>query len=174
MNGDGVISSADKQVVKDLTPKYFGGIQNQFTYKNWNLDFLFQFVKRENYGFISNVPGGGPYNQSNAMTNAWEQAGDQTNTQIHTTGVNGAAVAAYYRYIESDEIITDGSFIRLKNIALSYDVPLKMTKSLKCKLFVQGQNLLTFTSYNGADPEFKFSGFLPPLKVVSAGMTLSF
>lgn len=174
MNGDGVISSTDKQVVKDLTPKYFGGIQNQFTYKNWNLDFLFQFVKRENYGFISNVPGGGPYNQSNDMTNAWEQAGDQTNTQIHTTGVNGAAVAAYYRYIESDEIITDGSFIRLKNIALSYDVPLKMTKSLKCKLFVQGQNLLTFTSYNGGDPEFKFSGFLPPLKVVSAGMTLSF
>ena len=108
------------------------------------------------------------------MNNAWEQAGDQTNTQIHTTGVNGAAVAAYYRYIESDEIITDGSFIRLKNIALSYDVPLKMTKSLKCKLFVQGQNLLTFTSYNGADPEFKFSGFLPPLKVISAGMTLNF
>ncbi|MBY0487427.1 MAG: SusC/RagA family TonB-linked outer membrane protein, partial [Flavobacteriaceae bacterium] len=174
LNGDGSITTADKQIVKDLAPKYFGGIQNQFQYKNWQLDFLFQFVKRENYDYIANVPGGGPYNQSNTMTSAWQQIGDQTNNQLNTTGLNSAAVAAYYKFIESDAIITDGSFVRLKNIAITYEVPLKPSNGIKCKIFAQGQNLLTFTSYKAGDPEFKFSGFLPPLKVYSFGMTLNF
>ena len=174
LNGDGSITTADKQIVKDLSPKYFGGIQNQLDYKNWQLDFLLQFVKRENYDYISNVPGGGQVNQSNTSGDAWQQIGDQSGSQLHTTGLNGAAVSAYYRYIESDAVITDGSFIRLKNISLSYDIPLQTTSNVKCKLFVQGQNLLTFTSYKAGDPEFKFSGFLPPLKVISGGMTLNF
>ncbi|WP_159452593.1 SusC/RagA family TonB-linked outer membrane protein [Pedobacter nyackensis] len=173
-NNDGNITSSDKQNVKDLTPKFFGGIQNQLEYKNWQLDFLFQFVKKENYDYISNVSGGGPYNQSITITDAWQQAGDQTDTQMHTTGLNSEAVSAYNRDVESDAVIKDGSFIRLKNIALTYDLPLKMANKVKCKLFLQGQNLLTFTPYKGGDPEFRFSGFLPPLKVYSAGMTLSF
>jgi len=64
--------------------------------------------------------------------------------------------------------------VRLKNISLSYDVPLKPHSGMKCTLFIQGQNVLTFTSYKGGDPEFKFSGFLPPLRVFSGGMTMSF
>ena len=100
--------------------------------------------------------------------------GIKASSQLHTTGLNGAAVSAYYRYIESDAVITDGSFIRLKNISLSYDIPLQTTTNVKCKLFIQGQNLLTFTSYKAGDPEFKFSGFLTPLKVISGGMTLNF
>ncbi|MBC5841705.1 MULTISPECIES: SusC/RagA family TonB-linked outer membrane protein [Flavobacterium] len=174
LNGDGSITAGDKQISKDLSPKYFGGIQNQLDYKNWQLDFLFQFVKRDNYDYISNVPGGGQVNQSNTSGDAWQQIGDQSSSQLHTTGLNGAAVSAYYRYIESDAVITDGSFIRLKNISLSYDIPLQATTNVKCKLFIQCQNLLTFTSYKAGDPEFKFSGFLPPLKVISGGMTLNF
>ncbi|MFV8363580.1 SusC/RagA family TonB-linked outer membrane protein [Flavobacterium sp. ZT3P35] len=174
LNGDGSITAGDKQISKDLSPKYFGGIQNQLDYKNWQLDFLLQFVKRDNYDYISNVPGGGQVNQSNSSGDAWQQIGDQSSSQLHTTGLNGAAVSTYYRYIESDAVITDGSFIRLKNISLSYDIPLQTTTNVKCKLFIQGQNLLTFTPYKAGDPEFKFSGFLPPLKVISGGMTLNF
>ena len=174
LNGDGSITAGDKQISKDLSPKYFGGIQNQLDYKNWQLDFLLQFVKRDNYDYISNVPGGGQVNQSSTSGDAWQQIGDQSSSQLHTTGLNGAAVSSYYRYIESDAVITDGSFIRLKNISLSYDIPLQATTNVKYKLFIQGQNLLTFTSYKAGDPEFKFSGFLPPLKVISGGMTLNF
>jgi len=174
MNGDGIISTSDKQVVKDLAPKYFGGIQNQLQYRNLQLDFLFQFVKRENYDYVSNVAGGGPYNLSTSMIDAWQHPGDQASHQMNTTGVNTTAVAAYNKYIESDATLTDGSFIRLKNISLSYDLPLKPSLGIKCRLFVQGQNLLTFTSYKNGDPEFRFSGFLPPLKVYSGGMTLNF
>ena len=174
VNGDGLISVADRQTLVNLSPKYFGGLQNQFQYKNWQLDFLFQFVKKQAFDYISNVPGGTPYNQSTALTTAWQKVGDQSDYQLHTAGFNSMATVAYNRYAESDAVVTDGSYVRLKNIYLSYDVPIKKVKELTCKLFIQGQNVLTFTPYRGGDPEFRFSGFLPPLRVISGGMTLTF
>ncbi|WP_188050785.1 SusC/RagA family TonB-linked outer membrane protein [Flavobacterium sp. GP15] len=174
VTGDGLISIADKQTLVDLSPKFFGGLQNQFQYKNWQLDFLIQFVKKQAYDYISNVPGGTPYNQSTNLTDAWQKAGDQSLHQLNTAGLNSMATVAYNRYAESDAVVTDGSYVRLKNVYLSYDLPLKMLKEVNCKLFVQGQNILTFTPYRGGDPEFRFSGFLPPLRVISGGMTLTF
>jgi hypothetical protein len=81
---------------------------------------------------------------------------------------------AYYQYAASDATIVDGSYIRLKNIALNYDLPSEGIKGIKCRLFLQGQNLLTFTSYKGGDPEFRYSGYLPPLKVISFGTQITF
>lgn len=175
VNGDGLITAdKDRKTVADLTPKYFGGIQNQFQFKNLQLDFLFQFVKQKNYDYIANVPAGSFYNQMAAMTNSWQQSGDNTHYQQNTTGTNGEAVTAFYNYRSSDAVIVDGSYIRLKNISLSYDLPLMMDKSLKCKLFFQGQNLMTFTPYKGGDPEFKYAGYLPPLKMYTVGVQLTF
>ncbi|SHH67278.1 SusC/RagA family TonB-linked outer membrane protein [Flavobacterium johnsoniae] len=175
VNGDGLITAdKDRKTVADLTPKYFGGIQNQFQFKNLQLDFLFQFVKQKNYDYIANVPAGSFYNQMAAMTNSWQQSGDNTPYQQNTIGTNGEAVTAFYNYRSSDAVIVDGSYIRLKNISLSYDLPLMMDKSLKCKLFFQGQNLMTFTPYKGGDPEFKYAGYLPPLKMYTVGVQLTF
>lgn len=175
VNGDGFITAdKDRKTVADLTPKYFGGIQNQFQFKNLQLDFLFQFVKQKNYDYIASVPPGAFYNQMAAMTNSWQQSGDNTPYQQNTTGTNGEAVTAFYNYRLSDAVIVDGSYIRLKNISLSYDLPLMMDKSLKCKLFFQGQNLMTFTPYKGGDPEFKYAGYLPPLKMYTVGVQLTF
>jgi len=57
VNKDGVITSLeDKKTIVDLTPQYYGGLQNQLHYKNWQLDFLFQFVKQQNYDYNPNVP----------------------------------------------------------------------------------------------------------------------
>ncbi|RUT71533.1 SusC/RagA family TonB-linked outer membrane protein [Flavobacterium cupreum] len=175
VNGDGLITAdKDRKTVADLTPQYFGGIQNQFRFKNLQLDFLFQFVKQKNYDYIANVPAGAFYNQTAAMTNSWQQSGDNTPYQQSTTGTNGEAVTSFYNYRSSDAAIVDGSYIRLKNISLSYDLPLKMDKNLKCRLFFQGQNLMTFTSYKGGDPEFKYAGYLPPLKMYTVGVQLTF
>lgn len=175
VNGDGIITAdKDKKTIADLTPKYFGGIQNQFQFKNVQLDFLFQFVKQKTYDYIANVPGGAFYNQRAAMTSAWQTTGDTTTYQQNTTGVNSEAVTAFYNYKASDAIIVDGSYIRLKNISLSYDLALEMQKKIKCKLFFQGQNLLTFTPYKGGDPEFKYTGYLPPLKIYTIGIQLTF
>ena len=110
-------------------------------------------------------------NQPSALVNHWQQPGDNATNQVLTDGTNGDAVNAYYNYFDSDGAISDASYVRLKNLSLSYDLPLK---DIKCKLFFEGQNVLTFTHYNGADPEFKSAGYLPPLRVLSAGVQFSF
>jgi TonB-linked SusC/RagA family outer membrane protein len=173
INKDGRISfPEDKQLIVDLTPKYYGGIQNQFTYRNLTLDFLFQFIKQQNRSYPMG-PAGMMSNQQERMSSSWQQPGDIKPYQIYTTGYNSDAITGDYLYAQSDASITDASFIRLKNISLSYDLPLNL-KETKCKIMLQGQNLLTFTKYKDGDPEFTSYGFLPPLKVITAGVQLTF
>jgi len=175
VNGDGSLSATeDKQTVLDLNPKYFGGLQNQISYKGVQLDFLFQFVKQVNYNsaYLSGIPGM-MANQPTAVSDHWQQPGDVAAYQQYTTGVNGAAVDAASKYRESDAAITDASYIRLKNVSLSYNLPEKWLSGVKCRVFAEAQNLLTITHYKGADPEFRAPGFLPPLKVFTAGLQLT-
>lgn len=172
-NNDGVISfPEDRQTAADLNPKFFGGLQNQLRYKNWKLDFLFQFVKQKNRSYPMGAAGM-MSNQRTTAINSWLQPGDQTNYQIYTAGNNYDALIADYYYSESDASVIDASFIRLKNIALSFDVPLKLRET-QFKIIAQAQNLLTFTKFNEGDPEFTSYGFLPPLKVITAGVQLTF
>ena len=173
-DGDGNISSdKDKQSIQDFTPDYFGGLHNQLRYKRVELSFLFQFVKQRNFNeraFFS-VPGIA-YNQPPGAT-FWQQPGDNAQYQVLTTGANSAAVDAYFKYAESDAVIGDASYIRLKNIALSYDLPDGIFKDMKCRVYAQAQNLFTITSYKGFDPEFRQLGYLPPMKMITAGIQLS-
>ncbi|RKR05150.1 TonB-linked SusC/RagA family outer membrane protein [Flavobacterium sp. 90] len=172
-NKDGTISfPEDKQTIMDLNPQYFGGLQNQLSYKGWKLDFLFQFVKQKNRTYYTDFAGQ-MANQPARLVGSWTQPGDNALGQIYTTGYNGAALTADYLFSQSTGSITDASFIRLKNIALSYDLPLNL-KTTKCQLLLQGQNLLTFTKYQDGDPEFINAGYLPPLKIITAGIQLTF
>lgn len=176
VNGDGTITYPDdSQTIRNLSPKYFGGLQNHLEYKGWQLDFLFQFVKQENYNwaYMAGLPGAF-VNQSIYAEDSWQKPGDTSPYQQYSTGINNDVVDAYYRYISSNAAVSDASFIRLKNIALSYDIPKKWIKELQCKMYLQGQNLLLFTPYKGADPEFRTAGYLPPLKVITAGLQLNF
>ncbi|MDQ6472751.1 SusC/RagA family TonB-linked outer membrane protein [Flavobacterium sp. LHD-80] len=172
-NKDGLLSSPDdKQTVVSFTPDYFGGFQNQLSYKNWKLDFLFQFVKQRN---ASNLVGmaGNMANRAERLVNNWKESGDIKSYQLYTTGLNTAAVSAQSRYTSSDATVMDASYIRLKTLSLSYNLPL-LLKDMQCSITLQGQNLLTFTSYDDGDPEFKSSGYLPPLKIINAGIQLTF
>jgi len=175
MNGDGAITTSDKTQVADLSPKYFGGLQNSFRYKRWQLDFLFQFVKQDNYNETAFffLPGT-MSNQPASALDHWQQAGDVAAHQVFTDGMNFEAFDNYDRYYNSDAAISDASYVRLKNLSISFDVPENLLQYVKCKLYFEGQNLITFTNYRGADPEFQSSGYLPPLRVLSAGVQLSF
>ncbi|SEA25539.1 TonB-linked outer membrane protein, SusC/RagA family [Flavobacterium gillisiae] len=174
VNGDGVISAPDdKQTVLDFSPRYFGGLQNQFSYYGWQLDFLFQFVKQQNWDYAAGYAGG-MYNQPAAIANSWQQSGDTTAFQQFTSGTNGEIVQAYSNYTLSDAGVVDASYIRLKNIALSYALPQHWSKSVHCKISLQGQNILTFTNYKNGDPEFRNPGYLPPLKTYNLGVQLTF
>ena len=175
-NGDGVLMAGDDtQVARDMAPKFYGGWHNEISYKGWTLDFLFQFVKQENFSAyaILGVPGAGP-NMSVEAVGSWSQPGDAGPYQRFTTGNDSQVLEAYYRYAQSDAAIADASYVRLKNASLSYDIPATWMAGNKCRVSLQGQNLFTLTPYKGADPEFRSAGYLPPLRIITAGIKLDF
>jgi TonB-linked SusC/RagA family outer membrane protein len=175
VNGDGALNPADdKQTIKDLNIKFYGGLQNQLRYRNIDLDFLFQFVKQDNLNenFGNPMPGT-MYNQPSGVMDRWQNDGD-TGPYQGFSNSNSARSLANSRFLQSDAIISDASFIRLKNISLSYTLPRELTKKISCRLSIQAQNVLTFTKYKGIDPEFKISGYLPPLRVYTTSIQLTF
>ena len=176
VNGDGAITyEDDRQTVKDFNPDYYGGIQNQFNYKGLQLDFLFQFVKQLNFNFANTqLYPGLSINQPAEYVNSWHQPGDNAPYQMYTAGSNSAAMQASEYFSVSDAAVSDASYIRLKNISLSYEFPKKLLPQIGCRLSLQAQNLLTITKFKGADPEFTQGGTLPPLRVISLGMQFTF
>ena len=171
-DNDGQISAPnDRQVIGNLNPEWFGGLGNQISYKNWEVDILFQFVKQQgrNFGYFFPVAGSFS-NQPIDVLNNWSENGANATSQSYTSGANAPAMQAYSRYIDSNGILSDASFVRLKSVSLSYNLPKQWTKTFSGRIYLQGQNVLTFTKYQGADPENQTSGFLPPLKQWTLGV----
>lgn len=172
-NGDGLITSVeDRQYIADLTPKFHGGFTNTLRYKSWNLDVFFQFVNKKGYnGFYGTSSPGTLFNQPVSVLDRWQALGDQSMMQQFTTGTNSAAALAYSQFTQSNGIISDASFVRLKSMALSYTLPLDKSDNKSCRISLQGQNLLTFTRFKGGDPE-QGIGYIPPLKRIILGVQL--
>jgi TonB-linked SusC/RagA family outer membrane protein len=175
-NNDGIISSnEDRKIIIDTTPEYFGGLSNQMSYKNWSLDFLFQFVKQQGTDVLATFPITGAFsNQPTSVLNNYPQSGADSTIQHYTTGENAEAITAFNNFTRSDAVTTDASFIRLKSITLSYELPSKGTKAISGRMYLQGQNLLTLTNYKGPDPENQSGVYLPPLRQITLGVQLSF
>jgi TonB-linked SusC/RagA family outer membrane protein len=174
-DGDGAITAEnDREKIISMTPELFGGWQNSFQYKNWELDFLFQFVKQlgNNYNTYTSLPGTGN-NLPTSFMDSWQSPSDTGNYQPYTTGLNTDIVNSHNKFINSDAAISDASFIRLKNLSISYKLP-KFFDSADCSVYVLGQNLFIITKYKGADPENRSSSSLPPLRIISMGINLSF
>ncbi|WP_313636464.1 SusC/RagA family TonB-linked outer membrane protein [Empedobacter sp.] len=172
-NQDGKINTEDKQVIKNVGVKWFGGWSNQVQYKNVGLDVLFQFVKQNSINYIAQsfIPGS-LTNQPIEFLDAYSPNNPSAKYQRYSTGSQTLASQAYNNFKQSDQSVSDGSYIRLKNISISYQFKIANTSSLK--LFLNGQNLWTLTNYFGADPEFVLSGYLPPLKEYTLGLQLNF
>ncbi|RFN60337.1 SusC/RagA family TonB-linked outer membrane protein [Marixanthomonas ophiurae] len=172
-NNDGNISAPDdQQQVVDLAPDYYGGLSNQLTYKNWDLSFFFQFKKQKAFNnFRNGTAPGIMVNQPVSVLDRWQQPGDSGFMQLYTTGSNAEATEAFSNYGRSDASISDGSYVRLKNISLSYLLPENILDA-RCRIYLQAQNVLTITKYNAGDPE-QLKGFLPPLRQLSFGFDLT-
>lgn len=176
-NGSGSITIADMAPLGTVTPKFYGGLQNNFSYKNWNFDFFFQFVKQEgpllNYGTLSSTYGARSNKDVSALER-WTSAGQLTDIPVATAGT-ATAYAAYNQWRLSTANWGDASFIRLKNVSLRYNLGslLKSIKVNNISVYLQGQNLFTITKYKGFDPETK-GLTLPPLSVYTAGLQVSF
>lgn len=164
----------DMVKINNLSPRLYGGIINNISYKNFDLSCLFQLVVKNGYNYNIINPPGSRYNQPVEVLNRWRQKGDVTNVQRYT--VTGDAFIAYINYLNySNGPITDASYVRLKNAYLSYTIPDKKLKRT-LKIYLQGQNLLTFTKYKGLDPETNTvvgSNALPTLRIWTAGLQAS-
>jgi TonB-dependent starch-binding outer membrane protein SusC len=178
VNGDGKITTPeDNSKIIFVGQNFYGGFNNQWTYKGLSLDIFFQFVKQTG-GF--GIPLGGllPGGYNNVPASVldkkiWRQPGDIAEIQRPTTGNDVEAERALGNINLSDASIVDASFVRLKNVALSYSLPKKWTKNLTCRFYFQGQNLFVITDYEGDDPESLSYASLAPLKMFTMGIHLT-
>lgn len=166
-----------KKTIVKTVPPYFGGLNSSFRYKEITLDFLFQFVKQKglNYYYGSFPNGYFNVNEPTWLNNSWQKPGDISSHQRFSTGYN--YVGMYTDVNQSDAAYTDASFIRLKNVSISWQIPQPWRNRAhlqSLKVYLQGQNLLIFTHYKGLDPETLNSKGLPPLRVVTGGIQVSF
>ncbi|MGS2741848.1 SusC/RagA family TonB-linked outer membrane protein [Sinomicrobium sp. M5D2P17] len=180
VNGDGNISFPnDIQFLREITQDYYGGIQNSISYKGLEVDFLFQFVKQTGLTYINGftIPGF-MTNQPTVVLDRWQQLGDQSEIQRFTQSFGSNAGQAYNNSRNyGDNRIGNASFIRLKNVSLSYSFPENILEQLKLeslRLYVQGQNLWTITNYIGFDPETQSMSSLPTLRTIVAGIQFTF
>lgn len=159
-------------------PAYFGGISNSFRYKGFSIDVFLQFVKQKgpNYYFGTFFPGvfnGGTSNQPTWLIDRWKMQGDDASHQKFSSNFTGASQLTDAQ--QSDAAYTDASYIRLKNLSISWQIPERwQPKSIfqKVRVYIQGQNLLIFTHYKGLDPETLSSSSLPTLRVFAGGIQI--
>lgn len=177
VNGDGNISTTDDGLfLKEVSQQYFGGIANKLRFKNLTLDFLFQFVKQTGFNYINSFESPGAFsNQPQIVVKRWQKPGDYSEIQQYSLVGPGSSTYLNYRF--SDAAISDASFIRLKNLSLSWEMSEKIKQKIKAsgfRIYLQGQNLLTITDYLGMDPENQNVLYLPPLRVITAGIQVTF
>jgi TonB-linked SusC/RagA family outer membrane protein len=165
---------ADRVILGTTDAPIYGGFGTTFTYKGFRLDALFSYVAGNDlYNNDRNNVENPSYlfdNLSKLMINEWRTPGQITDIP----SADNPFFSGTSRFVES------GDFIRLRNVNLSYSLPSNLTESLKIaslRVFVQGQNLLTFTDFRGFDPEL--SGNLigsqyPALRTVTVGVNVGF
>lgn len=167
INGDGKITEADQTVIGNPWPKMFAGLTNTFSYKGFDLSVLFTSTYGNDiYNYLGklNTNASNINLSRNLLVHAMDYAkpvtsesGEVTlsnpNTDVAriSNGPNGNFTRHTNKWVE------DGSFIRLKNVSLTYNVPSAFMSKQKivrgARFTVGAQNVLTFTKYTGFDPE---------------------
>ncbi|MDM1457303.1 SusC/RagA family TonB-linked outer membrane protein [Myroides odoratimimus] len=175
-NNDGKITSGfDKHNIQEIKTQYHGGIQNTLSYKNFSLDFLFQFVKQTNYNFNYDITvPGSIYNQPIEILNSWSPTNPNSQYGYFSSGYNSVMLNNINLFKSSNMTVGDASYIRLKNVSISYILKLPQSKLDSVRFYFQGQNLWTITNYYGLDPEYALTRYLPPLKTYAFGVQLTF
>ena len=172
---DDRVTFEDRLPIFNPDPDFFGGFQNTFSYKGITLDFHFRFVRQDGNALTNSFNTPGVFsNQPVQVLNRWQHPGDITATPRFTQ--TGVARAAYDNFLGSNQVIVDASFIRLQNARLSYQFEPALLDRFSIEnlqLYLQGQNLLTFTGYEGWDPDTQTQR-LPPLRMITAGLSVTF
>ena len=153
VNGDGIITAADRTIIGSPHPDFNYGVNLNVGYKAFDLTAFGQGVQgNEIFNYVRywtdfNVFQG---NRSKDMLyNSWKQSGDDAKLpRLNSGDATSQQVSSYF--------LEDGSYFRIKNIQLTYTLPatlLKRVKIASAQVYLQGQNLFTFTKYTGLDPD---------------------
>ncbi len=181
-NGTFNVTNLNGDLAPDFSsdPEYYGGIQNDFRYKGFNLSVFLSFNK----GYVQNwrtiaqaTPVGSILNVSSDVLRRWQKEGDVTDVQKFTTISQAQSLlSGSYQMSASDAKYSDVFWLRMRTVELSYQLPKTLMQKLKINavnIFVQGQNLFTITPFRGADPETMFINRLAPLTTMVAGFQIN-
>lgn len=168
INGEGTgrettnsFSEANFVNIGNPNPDAIGGVTNDFSYKGFNLSIAFQgvFGNQIHNAAGSFMSANGDFfdNQTKDQLNRWQQPGDITDVpRAIFFGFHGAQS-------RSSRYVSEGSFVRLKNVTLGYEFPRSILQKVglrRLRLYVTAQNLATFTDYDGWDPEVSSDAFV--------------
>lgn len=182
VNKDGVLTAkGDFQVLGKRDPDFYGGLGNDFQYKGFSCTVFFEFRHQTGLNYLldmgtSRAPGRN-FNQPVIVLERWQQPGDIAPIQRFTALNSTSVIIPASQMISSNAAYSDASFLRLKNIAVSYRLPASWQKKIGCsnaRIYALAQNVLTITGYRGADPETQRLYQLPPLKTLVIGVDLTF
>jgi len=166
----------DLMATAPITQKWYGGIGNSFSYKNFELDVFFQFAKQLAYSYWSSnsYDNAGAFNNNEPVAligNTWTATDKNAKYgQLSTQSASDPNRELSF----SDFDISNANYIQLKNLALSYSLPKSWQQALNLqnlRVYIQGQNMLTITNYFGLAPGG--SGGLPPLRMITLGIHAS-
>ena len=152
---DGKLSGNDRTIIGDPNPDFIYGINNTLTYKNFDLNIFLQGSQgNDMYSFtlMELETLRGEHNATTVWKDRWTPSNTDTDIPYATYGRG---------YHASSRWIYDGSFLRVKNLALGYNLPTSAVDKVglsAVRLYVSGQNLITFTKYRGYDPEVNYRG----------------
>ena len=153
VNGDGKINASDRTVIGNPHPDFTYGLNLNLGYKNWDLTVFAQGVQgNELFNYLKYWTDFNTFqgNRSKDMLyNSWKAQGDNALLpRLNANDTFSQQISTYF--------VEDGSYMRLKNIQLTYTVPTTVLKKIKLssmQIYVQGQNLFTLTKYKGLDPD---------------------
>jgi len=154
LNGDGIINSEDRTMIGRGTPIHTGGFTNNFEYKGFDLNIFFQWsygndvINANRLFFESGWQKQRELNQYASYANRWTP--ENPNSDIPAATNSGSNL------VISSRVVEDASFLRLKSVTLGYNIPqtfLSKYKISNARVYVAAQNLWTWTSYSGYDPE---------------------
>lgn len=195
VNDDGVIDIEDEQLIGNTLPDFFVGFNNTIGYRNWELNFLIESQVGHDIFNVSKVKRLHDNQTARELLNRWTPDNQDTNIrgiidQRTRAEANLQSTINFPTSASSltDKFVEDASYVRLKSLALGYNVPTEVTQRIGLRglrVHVTGTNLITLTEYTGWDPEISsytgndaqfgtdFHGY-PNSRVFTLGVNVSF
>lgn len=154
LNRDGVLNNDDRKILGDPNPDVVWGLSNDFSFKGFNLNVFVQAYTGGDILNLTKMELDRLSGNSNATTDALNRWTPE-NTDTDVPKAKGGRVGWI-----SSRFLEDGSYIRVKNISIGYDLPADFLSKLKirtARIYLSGQNLFTITNYSGVDPEVAYN-----------------